>query len=107
MRIKSDMLRSVLNEYLDEVFASFTQDWWNIGNKLAAKVFLGRQLDKYLPMMEDDKGFLDITNVEGYVMPEVRRQGVLEIPGIGKNYTFNENDFLRLFAKIKEKAHHD
>lgn len=105
MKIKSDDLRSALNEYIDEVFAGFTQDWWNTGNKLGAKILLGYQLDKYLPMFSNKEGLIDITHVEEYAMPEIRKLGVVEVPGIGKNYTFNENDFLRLFAKIKEKAH--
>ena len=104
MRIKESDLRSVLNEYIDEVFAGFTQDWWNVGNKLGAKIILGRQLDKYLPMFTDPDGYIDLTNVEEYTMPEIRKMGVLDIPGIGKNYSFNENDFLRLFAKLKGKA---
>lgn len=104
MRIKESDLRSVLNEYIDEVFAGFAQDWWNIGNKLGAKILLGRQLDKYLPMFTDKDGYVDLSNVEEYTLPEIRRMGVLDVPGLGKNYSFNENDFLRLFAKIREKS---
>lgn len=104
MRIRESDLRSVLNEYIDEVFAGFTQDWWNIGNKLGAKILLGRQLDKYLPMFTDKDGYVDLSNVEEYTLPEIRRMGVLDVPGLGKNYSFNENDFLRLFAKIREKS---
>jgi hypothetical protein len=104
MRIKESDLRSVLNEYIDEVFAGLAQDWWNVGNKLGAKIILGRQLDKYLPMFTDKDGYIDLTNVEEYTMPEIRKMGVLDVPGIGKNYSFNENDFLRLFAKLKGKA---
>ncbi len=104
MRIKESDLRSVLNEYIDEVFAGLAQDWWNVGNKLGAKIILGRQLDKYLPMFTDQDGYIDLTNVEEYTMPEIRKMGVLDVPGIGKNYSFNENDFLRLFAKLKGKA---
>lgn len=107
MKIRNDALRSVLNEYIDEVFAGFAQDWWNLGNKLGAKILLGRQLDKYLPMFTDKDGYVDLTNVEDYAMPEIRKMGVLDVPGLGKNYTFNENDFLRLFAKLREKAQHD
>lgn len=104
MKIKEDALRSALNEYIDEVFAGLSQDWWNVGNKLGAKIILGRQLDKYLPMFKDSDGYIDLTNVEEYTMPEIRKMGVLDVPGIGKNYSFNENDFLRLFAKLKGKA---
>jgi hypothetical protein len=80
MRIRESDLRSVLNEYIDEVFAGFTQDWWNIGNKLGAKILLGRQLDKYLPMFTDKEGYVDLSNVEEYTLPEIRKMGVLDVP---------------------------
>lgn len=104
MKIRTEILKSVLEDYIDEVFNGFKQDLANMMNRVGAKMRLGQMITDYGDTMADSQGFIDVTALESYVMPEVKKLGIIEVSGIGKKFTFNENDVIKLFAKIKEKS---
>lgn len=104
MKIREDMLMSVVDEYIDEVFNGFTFNTINVLNKIGAKLKAKQAICAICKMIGDDQHILDIDQIESVVMPEVRKLGVIEVPGIGTKYTFNENDFIKLFAKMKERG---
>lgn len=104
MKIRLEVLKSVLEDYVDEVFDGFKQDLANMMNRVGAKMRLGQMITDYGDTMADAQGHVDVTALENYVMPEVRKLGIIEVAGIGKKFTFNEGDVIKLFSRIKEKS---
>lgn len=104
MKIREDLLISVINDYIDEIFNGFTFNTVNVLNKIGAKIKAKQLVCTFCKTFGDEQHKVDVDTIENMTMPEIRKLGVVEIPGIGNKYTFNENDFIKLFAKIKEKA---
>lgn len=104
MKIRTELLKSVLEDYIDEVFNGFKQDLANMINRVGAKMKLGQMITDYSGTIADAEGYINISELENYVMPEVKKLGIIEINGVGKRFSFNENDVIKLFAKIKEKC---
>ena len=104
MKIRLELLKSVIEDYIDETFNGFKQDLANMMNRVGAKMRLGQMITDYGDTMTDSQGMIDVTALENYVLPEVRKLGIIEVAGIGKKFTFNENDVIKLFSKIKEKS---
>ena len=107
MKIRLEMLKSVLEDYVDEVFNGFKQDLANMINRVGAKMRLGQLITDYGEMVADEQGTINVDKLEEYIMPEIRKLGVIEINGVGKKFSFNENDVLKLFAKIRERSTND
>lgn len=104
MKIRLELLKSVIEDYIDETFDGFKQDLANMMNRVGAKMRLGQMITDYGDTMTDSQGMIDVTSLENYVLPEVRKLGIIEVTGIGKKFSFNENDVIKLFSKIKEKS---
>lgn len=106
MKIKAETLKSVLLDYVDTLFAGFTQDWGNMLNKVAVKMLISNRFKDLAPLF-DQEGNLNVEDLEALLMPEVKKLGLIEISGINKRYSFKEDDFLRLFAQIKSRSTND
>lgn len=75
-----------------------------INNLIWAAIKLGQLVTDYGKSLADTDGYINVSELENYVMPEVRKLGIIEVTGIGKKFSFNENDVIKLFTKIKEKS---
>lgn len=104
MKIRIELLKTALEDYIDEVFNGFNQDLANMINRVGAKMKLGQMVTEYGTALADAEGFINISELENYVMPEVRKLGIIEVNGVGKRFSFNESDVTRLFSRIKEKC---
>lgn len=104
MKIRLEILKNVLEDYIDEVFDGFKQDLANMINRVGAKMKLGQMITDYGNAIADEEGHIDVSTLENYVMPEVRKLGIIEIAGVGKRFSFNENDVIKLFSRIKERS---
>lgn len=104
MKIRIELLKTALEDYIDEVFNGFNQDLANMINRVGAKMKLGQMVTEYGTTLADAEGFINISELENYVMPEVRKLGIIEVNGVGKRFSFNESDVTRLFSRIKEKC---
>ena len=104
LKIRTELLKTALEDYIDEVFNGFNQDLANMINRVGAKMKLGQLVSDYGRTLADADGNINISELENYVMPEVRKLGIIEINGVGKRFSFNETDVTRLFSKIKEKC---
>ena len=106
MRIKSDDLRDVLMNYIEDMFAQLTQGWENMVNKVVIKMLINNKFNVLSPMFDaEDK--LNVDDLENFLMPEVRKLGVIEIKGLNKQFNLREDDFIRLFAQIKSRSTND
>lgn len=106
MRIKSDDLKEVLMNYVEELFTQFTQSWENMVNKVAVKMLISNKFGTLAPMF-DNESKLNVDDLESFLMPEVRKLGVIEINGLNRKFSFKEDDFVRLFAQIKSRSTND
>lgn len=106
MKIKFDDLKDVLMNYVEEVFNQFTQGWENMVNKVAIKMLISNKLDVLKPMF-DAAEKMNVDDLEAFLMPEVRKLGVIEIKGINRKFSFKEDDFIKLFAQIKSRSSND
>ena len=104
MKIRAELLKSALEDYIDEVFNGFHQDLVNMINRIGAKMKVGQMITDYGSTIADSEGYINVSDLENYVMPEVKKLGIIEVNGVGKKFSFNENDIIKLFAKIKEKS---
>ena len=106
MRIKSDDLREVLMNYIEEMFAQLTQGWENMVNKVVIKMLINNKFNVLDPLF-DNEGKMNVEDLENFLMPEVRKLGVIEIKGLNKQFNLREDDFIRLFAQIKSRSTND
>ena len=104
MKIRKEMLKSALEEYVDEIFNTFDFNITNITNKVISKLAINKYIGTIGDMLKDDEGFINVDELEATVMPEIRRLGIVEIPAIGTKYRLREDDFNILFNKIKEQT---
>lgn len=103
MKIRNDIAKSVVLEFVEETFNGFEFSLANIAGLIGAKLFINNNFDKILPIISQD-GYIDIDSLESIVVPEIERLGKFEVPGIGKRYAFDVNDVKRLVAKMKQKG---
>jgi hypothetical protein len=103
MNIREDVFMNVMDEYIDETFNGFSFNAVNVLNKIGAKLVFRNFVKKFSNLISDN-GMINIESIENIILPEIQKLGVIEIPAIGTKYTFNENDFIKLFAKMKGKA---
>lgn len=103
MRIRNDLAKSVAMEFISETFNHFEFNARNVGNLIAAKLYLHNNFDSLVKMVSVD-GYIDITALEEVVIDDINRLGKFEIPAIGTKYVFSSDDVKRLLNKMKEKA---
>jgi hypothetical protein len=103
MKIRNDLAKSVVMDYVSETFSRFEFNAKNVGNLLAAKLYIYNNFDEMVKFISKD-GFIDITMIEDVVMDDINKLGKFEIPAVGTRYIFNSDDVKRLISKLKEKA---
>lgn len=103
MKIRTDLAKSVVMDYVSETFSRFEFNAKNVGNLLAAKLYLYNNFDEMVKFISKD-GFIDITMIEDVVMDDINKLGKFEIPAVGTRYIFNSDDVKRLISKLKERA---
>lgn len=106
MKIRNELAKSVVMDYVSEVFSSFDFSAANVLNMVAAKMFIQNNFEKVLPVISAD-GFVDIDAFEQIAVPEVEKLGKFEMEALGKKYSFDVNDVKRLITKMKERAGND
>ena len=99
MKIRNDLAKSVVMDFISETFSHFEFNARNVGNLIAAKLYMHNNFDSIIGFVSKD-GFIDITAVEDVV----NKLGKFEIPAIGAKYIFSSDDVKRLINKLKEKA---
>lgn len=103
MRIRNDIAKSVVMDFVSETFTHFEFNARNVGNLIAAKLYLHNNFDEIVKVVSKD-GFIDVASIETVIMDDVNKLGKFEIPAIGAKYMFSSEDVKRLINKLKEKA---
>lgn len=103
MKIRNDLAKSVVMDFISETFSHFEFNARNVGNLIAAKLYIHNNFDNIIGFVSKD-GFIDISSVEDVVMEDVNKLGKFEIPAIGAKYIFSSDDIKRLINKLKENA---
>jgi hypothetical protein len=103
MRIRNDLAKSVVMDFISETFSHFEFNARNVGNLIAAKLYMHNNFEEIIGFVSKD-GFIDIAAVEGVIMDDVNKLGKFEIPAIGTKYMFSSDDVKRLLNRMKEKA---
>jgi hypothetical protein len=103
MRIRNDLAKSVAMEFISETFSHFEFNARNVGNMIAAKLYLRNNFENLVKVVSVD-GYIDITALEEVVVDDINKLGKFEVPAIGTKYIFSSDDVKRLISKLKEKA---
>lgn len=103
MKIRNDLAKTVALEFISDTFSHFEFNARNVGNLIAAKLYVHNNFDNFVSLVSAD-GFIDITALEDIIMDDINRLGKFEVPAIGTKYVFSSDDIKRLVNKLKEKA---
>lgn len=103
MKIRNDLAKSVAMEFISETFSHFEFNARNVGNLIAAKLYVHNNFDNIVKLISSE-GFIDITALEDVIMDDVNKLGKFEIPALGTKYVFSSDDVKRLVNKLKERA---
>lgn len=103
MKIRADLAKSVVMDYISDTFSRFEFNARNVGNLIAAKLYVYNNYDDVVKIISKD-GYIDIAMLEDVIMDDVNKLGKFEIPAVGTKYIFNSDDVKRLLNKLKEKA---
>ena len=103
MKIRNDIAKSVLMDFITETFNGFEFSFANVAGLIAVKLFLNNNFEKILPIISQN-GYIDIDALEQIAVPEIEKLGTFEVPGIGTKYSFGADDVKRLIAKMKQKG---
>jgi hypothetical protein len=103
MRIRNDLAKSVVMEFVSDTFSHFEFNARNVGNLIAAKLYVHNNFDNLVKLISAD-GFIDISALEDVIMEDINRLGKFEIPALGTKYVFSSDDVKRLVNKLKERA---
>lgn len=103
MKIRNDIAKSVVMDFVSETFSSFEFSPKNILNMVGAKMIVHNNFDKVVGVVSQD-GYIDIEALETIVVPEIEKLGKFEMPAVGTKYIFDSNDVKRLINKLKERA---
>ena len=103
MRIRSDLAKSVVMDFISETFSHFEFNGKNVGNLIAVKLYVHNNYEDLIKVVSKD-GYIDISAIEDVIMEDVNRLGKFEVPAIGTRYIFSSDDVKRLINKLKEKA---
>lgn len=104
MEIRSELVKSAVLEYVEEVFSGLEFNAMNLGSLVVAKIFVDRNFNKLASLLENEEGTIPIDLVEKYGEEAMKKLKVIEIPKIGSKLLFKEDDFHRLISKIKSKG---
>ena len=103
MKIRNDVAKSALMDFITETFNGFEFSFANVAGLVAVKLFLNNNFEKILPIISQN-GYIDIDALEQIAVPEIEKLGKFEVPGIGTKYSFDADDVKRLIAKMKQKG---
>ena len=103
MRIRNDLAKSVVMDFISETFTHFEFNARNVGNLIAAKLYVHNNFDNIVKLISTD-GYIDITALEDVIMDDINKLGKFEIPALGTKYVFSSDDVKRLINKLKERA---
>lgn len=103
MKIRNDLAKSVVMDFVSETFSNFEFSPKNILNMVGAKMIVHNNFDRVIGIVSQD-GYIDIDALETIVVPEMEKLGKFEMPGVGTKYIFDSNDVKRLINKLKERA---
>lgn len=103
MKIRNDLAKTVVMDFISDTFSHFEFNAKNVGNLIAAKLFVHNNFDEMIKIVSKD-GFIDISAIEGVIMDDINNLGKFEIPAIGAKYLFSSDDVKRLITKLKENA---
>lgn len=103
MKIRNDLAKSVIEDYITETFTKFEPNIKNFGNAFLAKMFVHNNFDQLTQIISKD-GYIDITALENFVSTDIDKLGKFEVPGIGTKYLFTSDDVRALINKMKDRA---
>ena len=103
MKIRNDLAKSVVMEFVSDTFSHFEFNARNVGNLIAAKLYVHNNFDNLVKIISTE-GFIDISALEDVIMDDVNKLGKFEIPALGTKYVFSSDDVKRLVNKLKERA---
>lgn len=103
MKIRNDLAKSAVQEYITETFNGFDFSVGNVATMLAAKMYVHNNFDRVLPIISQN-GFIDIDALEQIALPEIEKMGKFELPGLGTKYAFGPDDVKKLIVKLKQKG---
>lgn len=103
MKIRNDLAKSVVEDYITETFTKFEPNIKNFGNAFLAKMFVHNHFDQLTQIISKD-GYIDITALESFASSDIDKLGKFEVPGVGTKYLFTSDDIRVLINKMKEKA---
>lgn len=103
MKIRNDLAKSVLTDFVTETFSGFEFTPVNVLNSLAVKMYVHNNFDVIAQVLSKD-GYIDVTALEQFALKDIEKLGKFEVPAVGTRYLFNTDDVKRLIAKMKEQA---
>lgn len=103
MRIRNDLAKGVVLDFISETFNTFDFSPKNVLNMIAVKMFVQNNFDK-LEMVVSKDGYIDIPVLEEAVLPDIEKLGKFEVPAIGTKYIFTKDDIKKLLQRLKESA---
>lgn len=103
MKIRNDLAKSVVLDFISETFNTFDFSPKNVLNMIAVKMFVQNNFDK-LEMVVSKDGYIDLKALEEVVLPDVEKLGKFEVPAIGTRYIFTKDDIKKLLQRLKENA---
>lgn len=103
MKIRNDLAKGVVMNFISETFSHFEFNAKNVGNLVAVKLYVHNNFDDLIKVVSKD-GYIDITAIETIIMDDINKLGKFEVGGIGARYMFSSDDIKKLINKLKEKA---
>lgn len=103
MKIRNDLAKGVVMNFISETFSHFEFNAKNVGNLVAVKLYVHNNFDDLVKVVSKD-GYIDITAIETIIMDDINKLGKFEISGLGTRYMFSSDDVKKLINKLKEKA---
>lgn len=103
MKIRNDLAKGVVLNFISEIFNTFEFSPKNVLNMIAVKMFVQNNFDK-LEMVVSKDGYIDLKALEEVVLPDVEKLGKFEVPAIGTRYIFTKDDIKKLLQRLKENA---
>lgn len=103
MKIRNDLAKAVVLNFITETFSRFEFNPANVVNSLVAKMYVHNHFDKFVQVVSKD-GYIDLVALEDVVIRDVEKLGKFEIPALGTTYLFTADDVKRLINKMKENG---
>ena len=75
MKIRNDVAKSVLMDFITETFNGFEFSFANVAGLVAVKLFLNNNFEKILPIISQN-GYIDIDALEQIAVPEIEKLGI-------------------------------